>query len=650
MRALLPFLITGIVTGSLYGLAGVGLVLTYRTSGVFNFGHGALAAGAAFVFYSLHFEHGVPWPLAAIVTVLGFGLVVGWALERITRGLGDVPEAIVIVLTVGILLGVEGYLYLQFGEATRGFPDFLPTSGFTISEVHVSWAQTISVLVSAGSAVLLYAYLRRARLGVAMRAVVDNPTLVSLSGDDPVQVRRAAWAIGAAFAALSGILLAPTLGLDANLLTFLVVQAFGACAIGLFGNLPLTYAGGIIVGVAASVSTKYFTTPPFNGAPPAMPFLILVVVLLVVPSDRFPKRRDSFRVVSATTGSRSPIVTTSTVAACLVALLVVPLVVGSHLPLWTAALTNAVIFSSLALLVWTSGQISLGHASFVAVGACAMGHLTSGFHLPWGVALVLSGLITLPVGAIVAVPAIRLSGLYLALATLGFGVLMQQVVFPTFLMFGRGLSVHAPRPVLGPLNAAHDRQLYYVVLLVAVACVGTIAAVGRGRLGRLLRAMSETPAMLSTHGLGVNVTRLIVFCASAFFAGIAGGLLVTQFGSASGSAFGPLQSLVYLAVLAICGTRLIRAAVLAAALLVVVPGYVTSFGTSDQLFGFGVVAVAAGLIIANRDGLAAMLHAPPARPRATALPQRPRRHVPPRPPGRLQRFSAVPRRLPRLGG
>src|SRR6266568_2157316 len=196
MRSLLPFVITGVVTGSLYGLAALGLVLTYRTSGVFNFGHGAIAAGAAFLFYTLHVSHHLSWPLAAVITLVAFGVVVGWVMERITRGLGDVPEAVVVVATVGILLAVEGFLFLRYGDVTRNFPEFLPTSGFTWSGVNLTWAQVISVIIATSSAIVLYGFLRRSRLGVSMRAVVDNPTLVALSGDSPARIRHAAWAIG----------------------------------------------------------------------------------------------------------------------------------------------------------------------------------------------------------------------------------------------------------------------------------------------------------------------------------------------------------------------------------------------------------------------------------------------------------------------
>jgi branched-subunit amino acid ABC-type transport system permease component len=607
MTDLIPFLVTGIVSGSLYGLAGVGLVLTYRTSGVFNFGHGALAAGSAYLFYTLHVTHGLPWPVAAGVTLVVFGVVVGAVLERLTRSLGDVPEAVVVVATVGLLLGIQGFLWLAYGNAIRQFPQFLPQSGFDISGVTVTYAQVISFVVATVSAFGLYTFLRRHRLGVAMRAVVDNPTLVALSAESPGRVRFTAWSIGSVFAALSGILLAPTLGLDAFLLTFLVVQAFGACAIGMFKSLPLTYLGGITVGVAASLATKYFSAPPFNGIPPAVPFLVLLVVLLAVPAARFPKRRSSLRSLIPEVKPMPRRTAALLAGASLVALAVVPAVVGAKLPVWTAGLHSLIIFASLALLVWTSGQISLCHAAFVAVGVTTMSHMTNGMNLPWGVALLLSGLITMPVGALVAVPAIRLSGLYLALATLGFGVLMQFVFFPTYFMFGQTLQVSAPRPKLAFLDATQDKAFYLVVLAIAVLCIAVMVAIATSRLGRLLRAMSETPTMLSTHGLGVNVTRLIVFCVSAFFAGIAGALAVAQYGTASTAPYGPVSSLLYVAVLAMCGTRLLRSSILAAALLSIVPGYLNSFDTNRQTFAFGVIAVAAAILIANRGVITEMV-------------------------------------------
>jgi ABC-type branched-subunit amino acid transport system permease subunit len=368
----------------------------------------------------------------------------------------------------------------------------------------------------------------------------------------------------------------------------------------------MTYGGGIVVGVAASLAAKYFTKQPFTGLPSTVPYLFLIVVLLVVPVAKLPQRRTSLRslIAEAQPLSRRMVGLMSVVGGA--GLLLVPALVGPKLPVWTSALSYVVIFGSLALLVWTSGQISLCHMAFAAVGATTMSHMTHD-RLPWLVALVLAGLFTVPIGALVAIPAIRLSGIYLALVTLGFGILMQNVVFGTFLMFGSKLVATAPRPHLGFINGSNDKWLYYIVLLFAAVTCAVLAAIYRGRLGRLLRAMAESPTMLSTHGLGVNMTRLIVFCVSAFFAGIGGALAITQTGAASGVGFGPISSLLLLAVLAICGTRLLRSSILAAAAIAILPGYVTKFGVDQQTFYFGLVAIGAALVIARRSQMTGWL-------------------------------------------
>ena len=381
MKELLPFIIVGIASGSVYGLAGVGLVLTFRTSGVLNFAHGATAAAG-----------GVPLLLAPrrarpglaaglLVTLVVFGVVGGLALERLTRSLNRASPVAVVVLTVGLLLATQGFLALRFGDAIRYFPAFLPTSGFHVAGVGVGWDQVIGAVVALAGAAGLYAFLRLSHTGRSMRAVVENPTLVQLTGQRPATTARIAWAIGTSFAALSGLLLAPTLGLDATLLTFLVVQSFGACAIGLFKSLPLTYVGGLVVGVAASLATKYITVRPWTGLPSAVPFLILIVVLVAVSNTKLPEAGG--RIIVA--DRRPPRPAWRSVALLAVgggALVALPFLVGTYLPLWTNALSLVVIFGSLALLLWTSGQLSLCHMSFAALGATTVGHLT-GSGVPW---------------------------------------------------------------------------------------------------------------------------------------------------------------------------------------------------------------------------------------------------------------------------
>src|SRR5204863_4312734 len=116
MKQYLPFLVIGISAGSVYGLAAVGLVLTYKTSGIFNFAHGAQAALAAFLMFEFHERMGMPWPLAALLSLLLGGVAVGLVLERLAYGLASVGTAARVAATVGLLVGIQGALVVAFGS------------------------------------------------------------------------------------------------------------------------------------------------------------------------------------------------------------------------------------------------------------------------------------------------------------------------------------------------------------------------------------------------------------------------------------------------------------------------------------------------------------------------------------------------------
>jgi ABC-type branched-subunit amino acid transport system permease subunit len=185
---------------------------------------------------------------------------------------------------------------------------------------------------------------------------------------------------------------------------------------------------------------------------------------------------------------------------------------------------------------------------------------------------------------------------YLALATFGFGVLMERVAYPTAILFGRTGLRAAPRPDLGFLDTASDRGFYYVVLALAVTACAAVALVARSRLGRLLRALSDSPVCLLTQGVNVNATRVIVFCISGFLAGITGALFAAQLGNVAPAAFGILQSLLWLTVLVLSGTALIRSSIVAAAVLVLLPAYAPAGFAEYQSMVFGVAALLVTLL------------------------------------------------------
>jgi ABC-type branched-subunit amino acid transport system ATPase component/branched-subunit amino acid ABC-type transport system permease component len=583
-----------------YGLAGTGLVLQYKTSGIFNFAYGALATVSVFVFYWLHVQNGWPWPLTAFVCVFVLGPVMGILLELLARRLATVDHTLQIASTVGLVLWVVALGGIWLGDVSESFPPFLPTSTVEIGGVNVQWQQIIVAIIALVSAATLYLFLRSTRLGTAMRGVVDDPELLSVMGESPVRVRRWAWIIGSSFAALSGLLIAPSLPVQALILTLLVVQAFGAAAIGYFSNLPLTYVGGLLIGIAGALATKFVVDVPWLiGLPSGLPFIVLFVALLVTPRSKLaPRRFITPRTIPPSW--HAPTRMRVLAGALFVGILcLVPSWVGTDLTVYSSALVLVILVLSLGLLTRLSRQVSLCQYAFAAIGASSMAHFTTDHGVPWLLALLLAGLVAVPVGAIIAIPAIRLSGVFLALATLGFGILLEQMIYTQDFMFGptsEGIKAARPSFDVGPFHAGTDTGIYFVILAVVVVIAVGVAVLSATRLGKLLRAMGDSPLALETTGLNVNVTRVIVFCISAFIAAISGALTASLYTFAIGSNFPSFSSLTLVALVVVIVIGEPWYAFIASAVIVLVPLYVTWGNIGSYitvLFGIGAVLMPA---------------------------------------------------------
>jgi ABC-type branched-subunit amino acid transport system ATPase component/branched-subunit amino acid ABC-type transport system permease component len=588
---LLPFIILGLTSGSVYGMAGVGLVLTYKTSGVFNFGFGAIGTLAAYAFYWLNVQHGVPWPVAALVAVVVLGVVLGLLFDVFAKRLATKALAVRIVATLGIVLIVQGAFTIIYGTQARTFPTFLPTTSYQVFGAFISQAQIIIMAIALVATVGLYVFFRRARMGIAMRAVVDDPDLLDLAGTGPRTVRRTAWIVGSMFALASGILLAQSVNLDPVVLTALVAQAYAAAAIGAFSSLPMTYLGGLVVGVASAVLTKYVpTTAVVAGIPASLPFILLFLVLVFMPKRRLATRLQSIPLTASSWSAPLRVHALWGVVA-LAVLISVPGFVGARLSQWTVLLAMVIMFLSLGLLVKTSGQVSLCQMGFGAIGAAAFAKLAGDGGLPWLVALICAGLVAVPIGALIAIPAIRLSGLYLALATFGFGLLLQNMFYNTDLMFGAN-GFGLPMPLPDAEWASTDEGFYYVVLAITTVVALIVVAITRTRLGRLLRALGDSPTALSTGGTGVHTTQVLVFCISAFLAAIAGALIGVSDIVVDGSAFDPTLSVTLLALILLSVGGPPWYALMQAAFFVLIPVYVDGADTTYYLMlVFGVFAV-----------------------------------------------------------
>ena len=244
-----------------------------------------------------------------------------------------------------------------------------------------------------------------------------------------------------------------------------MIPAFGAAALGWFTSIPFAYLGGLAIGVGQSLLTRYLTVDWLSDLPVVLPFVVLFVVLIVTPRGRLTEQWATARLAPRPAWAVPRAVRRAGLIVLVAALSVLPPLTGYDVNFYTTTLIFVILFLSLGLLVKTSGQLSLCQLGFAAVGAAAFGHLASDHGIPVLLALLGAGLIAGAVGLVAAIPSVRVSGVFLALATLGFGFILQGLFYRTDLMFGGLTPIVAPRPSF----AESDVAFYYFVLACVVA-------------------------------------------------------------------------------------------------------------------------------------------------------------------------------------
>ena len=289
-NSILFWLIVGITYGSVYAVAATGLVVTYTTSGIFNFAQGAIGMFLAYIFWQLQVGWGIQTFVALLLTVFVAAPIMGALIERVLmRAIADAPLVAQIVTTIGLMLALMGLAGLIWDpQETRHINRFFGTSGFNIGDTLMPWSRFITIVVGLGLALGLKILLSRTRLGVAMRAVVDNRELAGLNGIKPGRVSMFSWALGSSMAAVAGIFLAEELAtLDVQTLTLLILSAFAAAIIGRLKSLPLTFMGGLLIGLVFEFQQNFLSwTGRWTTAPLAIPQIMLFLALLFLPQAR----------------------------------------------------------------------------------------------------------------------------------------------------------------------------------------------------------------------------------------------------------------------------------------------------------------------------------------------------------------------------
>lgn len=599
MTTFLTFTILGLVLGSVYAIAASGLVLTYNTSGIFNFAHGAQAMLGTFLYWQLSVGWGLPVWLSLVLVVGVFGPLMGLVLHSLIMGaLRDTAEVAKIVVTVAVMLGMV-YLsqWIWDPSEPRTLTMFFGSdASVEIAGVVVRVHEILCLVVALAIALGLRVLFQRSRVGVVMRGTVDNPELLRLNGHDPARVAALSWALGSALAVLAGILITPVSGgsLEAHALTLLVIDAFAAAMFGRLRSIPPAFVGAMVLGLLASYLTAYAPTDWTwaGNFRVSLPMVLLFIVIIALPHDRLrgaaTRTRERYRVPTVRSAAVWGLVLVGFV------FLYSLLLEDSGITTLGLGMTFAIIALSLTVLTGYAGEMNLAPMAFGAIATVIAFHfgitgtgLDASLNLP---GILLAVLATAVVGGLVALPALRLRGLYLALATLAFGVLLSNMVLRdtvehtlfgfTFTLFPEGTLV-VPKPKVGPVDMSDP----LVFLLVATALFALIAlglaALRNNGYGRRLAAMKDSPAATAMLGQNLVKLKLGVFMLSAAIAGLGGILMSSAMGSVEGETFGIMASLALVMLVVVGGIGYLSGALFGGVMSGV--GFVLLVGTFNDL-------------------------------------------------------------------
>ncbi|MER6313971.1 ATP-binding cassette domain-containing protein [Streptomyces sp. NPDC001581] len=617
MGDLLVFVLSGLVSGALYALLATGLVLSYSASGLFNFAHGATAYLCALTFYELH--SGLGWPAvpAALLVVFVLAPGLGWGLDRLMfRRLARVGETAQIVATIGLLVALPAAglwavdLLADAGAPVKpaenqfGLPGVgpSPARSWQLAEgVGIDSDQLITWVATALVAVALWVLMRHTRLGLQLRAAVDNRSLTELRGISADRLSSVAWMIASGLAGLAGVLATPLLGLSAHDFTLFLFVSATAAVIGRFASMPLAFAGGLGLGVLQNLVAGYASfAEGITGFRTAVPFLILFGGLLVLT-----RRARTAGVAAVDAPPVDHLAGASWrrrwgVWAAGGGLLCVAFYTVTT-PFWSGLLAQglaiALVFMSFTVVTGLGAMVSLAQGTFVTGAALVAGLLMS---RGWSfvAALAVGTCVAALLGALVALPALRLGGRSLALATLALAFLADQVLFQLRWLRNGDSGWSVPRPVFGPVDLSDDRALGVALVVLVAAVAAGLSALRNSPSGRAMLAVRSAPAAAVASGVSVLRTKLLLFTLSAGLAGFGGVMYASYNTRITATDFTALTGLVWLAVVVAAGVRRPQYAVVAGLVFAVAPRVLADYVTTSAhlpviLFGL------AGLALAN---------------------------------------------------
>ena len=577
MDQIVLFALLGLGTGALIAGIGLGVVLTYRGSGVINVATGAMAMAAGYAFYSL--KTVVDTPLALVGT-LAFTIVLGAAVELLCfRPLRTASPLARLVSSLGVLLTLQAAATLIYGTGSLPAPSVLPRDTVEVTGVAIPadrfWLTGIVIVIT----ILLAVAYRYTRFGLATRAGSENEVSAILAGLPAGELSLANTVLSAVIAGGMGVLAASLAQLDATTLPLQVVPALGAVLFARFTSFGITTFVGLAIGVVQSLlyyasTQSWFPTDKgaaLPGISSLLTFLIIVIALYVrgsslptrgelieqrLPAVPRPERLGSSAALAAVVG--------------VVALIVLPYDYRNALIISLAAMT---ICLSFVVITGFIGQVSLMQIALAGASGFVVSHLFKDADVGFPLAAIAGVLAATVLGFVAGASALRVRGVSLAVVTLAAAVAIEQFGFanstwgagatgspvPELEFLGidlgtrasfRGLDGDVPSPILG-----------FVVLAAVIVLGFLVAKTRRSGLGRRMLAVRSNERAAAATGVNVRNTKFAAYAISSFIAGVGGVLYGYSLGSVSAERFGILIALGFVAFAYVGGITMVSGAV-----------------------------------------------------------------------------------------
>jgi branched-chain amino acid transport system permease protein len=568
------YTINGLIIGNIYALLAVGLALIFGVSHLINFAHGSVYAVGAYVGWACFSYAHLPLPLTFLIVLIVCGAL-GIAIERLgLRPLAGSARIAPLLATIGISLVLDQVLQLVFSPDPRALPSPLPTWRIQVGGGTIGALDLLIAAVGLVSAGVLYAFLRFTKLGWAVRATAQDRDAARQMGVDTDAVNRAVFAIASALGGVSGLLVGMYFNhIDPSMSFQATLKGIVAQVIGGMGNVPGAIAGSLLLGLTESYGVALFGSSYRN----LFAFALLLLILVLRPNGLFASGRGTppepmtgtFIAPSRTVRVPSPLVLIAIAAA--VALPFVP-AIPYVLQVMTNAWLAAMLAISLTLVAGTLGQVSLGHAALLLIGAYASALLALDAGWPVWVTVPAAGVVTALIGTALVAPAFRLRSHYVSIATLGIGEIVGLVILNWESLTRGPMGVtNIPTLAIGALELDSPEASYWACLAVLIVLALLQSRLLHSHLGRTFRAIRDDDVAARAYGVSLDRYKGIAFAFAGFGAGVSGAIAAHLYSYINNETFTSTVSITALTMVILGGMGNLLGAILGAVALTALP-------------------------------------------------------------------------------